>query len=202
MLSFGDHSAYEPLIPQSERFVPRGNEYLIATPMGFAFGPTSVHFDERVEVALRIPPETERPERLAVYEAVGDEGEWAYLGNELDAAGGRVSAAVRRLGRYALLLDVAAPEVENLTPRFGSVISERRPLLAARTLDGGSGIGQEEDVIMELNGRRLISVYDPEANRVEYRPHEDLSPGDYRLTVTVRDQCGNRASKTSDFRIE
>jgi hypothetical protein len=91
--------------------------------------------------------------------------------------------------------------VKVTNPRSGSVTAGRRPLLAARVKDSGSGIGREEDVIMALNGQRLISVYDPEAHRVEFQVEEELAPGEYQLEVTVRDRCGNEARSSSSFRV-
>jgi len=54
---------------------------------------------------------------------------------------------------------------------------------------------------MALNGKRLISVYDPEADRVEFQVEEDLAPGEYRLDVTGRDRCGNETRTSSSFRV-
>ena len=78
----------------------------------------------------------------------------------------------------------------------------RRPRLSAWIDDQGSGIGREEDVVMELDDRRLISVYDPEAQMVEYLLREDLEPGVHRLAVRVRDMSGNEASTSSEFTVE
>ena len=133
--------------------------------------------------------------------ADGGDGKWIFLGNELDAVGWQVSAQVRQLGRFALLADERPPTVKIASPRSGTVSDGPRPLLTARVLDGGSGIGREEDVIMALNGQRLISVYDPEANRVEFQVEEDLEPGEYRLDVTARDRCGNETSTSSSFQV-
>ena len=55
---------------------------------------------------------------------------------------------------------------------------------------------------MSLNGRRLISVYDPDAKRVDYSAGERQPPGAYELGVTVIDRCGNEASSTSRFTVE
>ena len=201
VLSFGEGSVYEAITPQAESFEPRGNEELASTAVGYAFGPEKVSFNRRVKMALRLPREgVERPDRLAVY-AEGGDGEWVFLGNELDVVGWQVSAQVRQLGRFALLADERPPTVRITSPPSGSVTEDPRPLLTARVLDGGSGIGREEDVIMALNGKRLISVYDPEADRVEFQVEEDLAPGEYRLDVTGRDRCGNETRTSSSFRI-
>ena len=52
-----------------------------------------------------------------------------------------------------------------------------------------------------LVGKRLISEYDPEADRVEFQVEEDLAPGEYRLDVTGRDRSGNETRTSSSFRV-
>ena len=55
---------------------------------------------------------------------------------------------------------------------------------------------------MELDGKPLISEYDPEAGSVTYRPTVDLPSGGHNLLVRLRDRAGNEAQVESRFRIE
>ena len=63
------------------------------------------------------------------------------------------------------------------------------------------GLWERAGFAMALNGKRLISVYDPEADRVEFQVEEDLAPGEYRLDVPGRDRCGNETRTSSSFRV-
>ena len=200
-LVFGVDSAYEPLFPQWKWFVPEPGEELVPVGLGHDFGPQGVHFDARVQVRLAYPPDTPRPEQLGIY-AGGEDGRWVFLGNEVDTGEHVVQVRVRQLGRVAVLRDVRPPQVSGLQPRPGSRLTTRTPVLAARIVDGGSGIRREADIRMELNGRRLISEYIPDADRVIHPVEEPLEPGAYELVVEVRDMSGNTGRAVSSFTVE
>ena len=198
ILAFAAGSAYEPLYPQAVPFNPEGAGELEPTPVGFAFGPADVPFDRAVTVTMagRGAPIGQ----LGIY-AENKKGGWVFLGNEVTADSAGVRTSVRQLGRLAVLADHTPPEISQVRPADGSRVKGRRPRLSAHVVDQGSGLGREEDILMELNGRRLISVYDPDADRVEYEPREDLAPGPYELVVRVRDRCGNEAANTVRFEV-
>jgi len=199
VLDFAAGSAYAPLYPQGAAFQPEASGELRATSTGYSFGPLGVSFDRHVKVSFRTP--LAPVEKLGVYADAGDGG-WVFLGNELSSDSTWVAVKVRKLGRMALLIDEVPPTIGAVSPRSGSVVSQRRPRLRAEVDDGGAGIGREEDVVMELNGRRLISVYDPEAKVVEYRPRRDLAVGEHELVVRVGDRCGNVRVERREFRVK
>ena len=89
--------------------------------------------------------------------------------------------------------DDRPPQVDVLYPLQSAQMPERRPELRVRIEDVGSGIGREEDILVELNGRRLIAEYDPEAKIVRALPDGDLAHrGAHRWSVSVRDMRGQR----------
>ncbi|MFH1570112.1 MAG: M23 family metallopeptidase [Gemmatimonadota bacterium] len=198
LLTFAAQSAYAPLYPQATAFAPAAGGELEATTAGVDLGPARVAFDRPVTVALRAAG---RPLRqLGVYASDG-KGGWAFLGNQLTADSARVTATVRKLGRFAVLADRTPPQIRDLEPADNGRAASRRPRLRAGIADAGSGIGREQDIELSLDGRRLISVYDPEAATVEYRPEQDLAPGRHELVVRVRDLCGNEAARTARFEV-
>ena len=208
-LSFPQGSVYQTIYPQSEQIRLRtattddpGNDLDSA----YRFGPTGVTFNHKVSISIRIPDEVDDPEKMAVYVDHSGEGKWAFTGRELevDEVGRYVSASVRSFGRqYALRADRRAPEISKLRPADGAVVRADQGLhLSASIRDEDSGIGLEEDIAMLLDGQRLISVYDPDADLVEFRSKARQQPGVYELVVKVRDQCGNEATKISSFTIK
>ena len=197
-LSFAAGSAYAPFFPQVETFEPRVPASLVAAGAAFALGP-DVSFDRKVALRLRYDRGALPPEKLGIYREVAAE-RWSLVSNEWDAVGRQVVARVRRLGRYALLADLEAPEISSLQPAEGAVVGSR-PEIRGAVRDQGAGIGRETDIEFELDGRPLIAEYDPEAGRVHGHLLEDLSPGAHRLVLRVRDMSGNQAEVHAEFTV-
>ena len=198
-LGFAAASAYAPFFPQVETFEPQVPAALMAAGPAFALGP-DVSFDRKVALRLRYDHRgTLPPEKLGIYREVTAE-KWSLVSNEWDALGRQVVARVRRFGRYALLADLAAPEISNLQPAEGAVVGSR-PEIRGAVRDQGAGIGREADIEFELDGRPLIAEYDPEAGRVYGHLAEDLSPGAHRLVLRVRDMSGNQAETHAEFTV-
>jgi murein DD-endopeptidase MepM/ murein hydrolase activator NlpD len=163
--------------------------------LGFDVQPQTVSFDKWARISFAIPDERD-PTKLGVYVNDGDGG-WVFIGNDVDEA--RVSARIRAFGHFALLEDVTPPTVSALAPRSRAWIDDRRPVLRARVVDHGSGIGDEAGLAIELNGRPLIHIYDPEADMLEARPDAPLPDGEYVWTVRARDQSGNETEVSDVF---
>ena len=197
-LGFAATSAYAPFFPQVVAFEPQVPAALVAAGPAFALGP-ELSFDHKVELRLRYDRGTLSPEKLGIYREVTAE-KWALVSNEWDAGARQVVARVRRFGRYALLADLEAPKIGGLQPADGAVVGPR-PEIRGAVRDAGSGIGREEDIEFELDGRPLIAEYDPEAGRVHGLLAENLPPGAHRLVLRVRDMSGNQAELRSEFTV-
>ena len=197
-LGFAAASAYAPFFPQVVAFEPRVPASLVPAGPAFALGP-DVSFDRKVALRLRYDRETLPPEKLGIYREFATE-KWSLVSNEWDAEARQVVALVRRLGRYALLADLEAPEISSLQPAEGAVVGPR-PEIRGSVRDQGAGIGRETDIEFELDDRPLIAEYDPEAGRVYGHLVEDLSSGAHRLVLRVRDMSGNQAEVHSEFTV-
>ena len=188
-------SAYQPLAPQARRFTPKASKGLRATALGCRLGPADAAFDEPVRLWLRVPAGVP-VEKAGVYSGNG-RGRWGFRGNDRQEGGRYLTAKVRALGRFAVMIDETPPEVSGVRPSQGSSVAE--PRLSARVLDQGSGIGRERDVVLELDGKRLISEYDPEAARVTAVPDAPLAAGPHTFVITVRDRAGNETRRQVTF---
>jgi hypothetical protein len=196
-LDFSSQSVYELFFPQIELFEPEVPQGLEIVSGGYALGP-AVQFDKRVGVRLRYSEIKQPDQRIGLYEEV-ETGRWVLAGSERD--GEWVEARLRTLGRFALLADVVAPQVELLQPKKNAKLKDRRPLLRARIEDLQSGIGREEDLSLELDGKLLIVEYDPEAKEIRAQPEDELAVGNHEWTVRVRDMGGNERVRKSAFRV-
>lgn len=197
-LAFAANSLYRAVVPQVESFLPEPSDGLVAAGMGYALGPDSVPFDARVGVWLRCPDNGCDGAQMGLY-SQGRDGQWWLVGSERTED--RMGANLRQFGRFALMRDVEPPSIRALEPAHSANIEKRRPELRALVEDRGSGIGREEDLAIELDGRSLIVEYDPEAQMVRARPDSALSLGMHEWTITVRDMGGNQRQVRGAFRI-
>ncbi|MEC8646879.1 MAG: hypothetical protein VXY00_07880, partial [Candidatus Latescibacterota bacterium] len=187
-LDFAANSVYETIFPQVESLIPEPSENLSAIDLGYDLGPSGIPFDGRVGVWLRCSLSLCEDSQVGLYREVRA-GQWALVGTERKES--YVGSPLRHFGRFALMRDEQPPQVDTLYPLPSAQTRERRPELRARIQDAGSGIGREEDIQVELNGRRLVAEYDPEAKTVRASPYEDLPLGAHQWTVSVRDMGGN-----------
>lgn len=198
---FAPRRVYAPLFARAEAVQAEGRPDLPPVGAAYRFTPDDVPFDGRAELILRYPAGFDRPQKLGLYRQL-EGGGWRFLDNRLDAKAGTVSAGVSAFSTFGLLLDETPPVIADLRPASGSKKTDRRPLLSATIRDAGAGIWREEDIALTLDGRRLISEYDPDKETVTARPKRPLRPGRHRLEVQVRDICGNEARAVSAFVIE
>ncbi len=207
-LSFPRGSVYETVYPQSEQIrvpTPTVDTGAPTFDAAYRFGPAGVTFNHKVSIAIRIPDEIEDAEKMAVYVDHSGDGEWAFAGREFapEREERYVLARVRSFGRqYALRADRRPPEISQMQPADGARVSATGLKLSASIKDEDSGIGLEEDIVMLLDGQRLISVYDPDADLVEFSSNEPQRPGVHELVVKVTDRCGNEATGTSRFTVD
>ena len=166
-------SAYRTLVPQARLLAPEASQALRATGFGCRLGPADAAFDEPLRLWLKVPEGV--PTRgLGVYSDNG-RGRWSYRGSDPEEGGRYLAASVRALGSFALMIDQALPAVSGVQPAAGSTVTAAAPRFSARVRDDGSGIGRERDVVLELDGVRLVSEYDPEARRVTAAPDGPLA---------------------------
>jgi hypothetical protein len=195
---FAPRRVYAPLFARAEAIQADSRPDLPLVGSAYRFTPDDVPFDGQAELTLRLPAGFERPQKLGLYRR-SDNGSWRFLDNRVDAKAGTVSAGVSAFSTFGLLLDEVPPVIADLKPASGAEVRDRRPLLSAVIRDAGSGIWREEDIALALDGRRLISEYDPDKETVTARPGRPLRPGRHRLEVRVRDICGNEARAVSAF---
>ena len=197
---FDAGEVYRPFFGRIAATPGKGAKRLPLVGSRYRFGPEDVPFRRKAEVVLRYPADFNRPERLGIYRLTG-KGAWVFVGNRAVRGRHALAAEVPSFSTYALLLDEIPPRVRIQRPERGAKVADRRPVLVARIGDFGSGIRREEDILVRLDGKRLIAQYDPDAGRVNARPRQPLPAGLHKLEVTVTDACGNRGRAVRSFTV-
>jgi hypothetical protein len=164
----------------------------------YSFQPSTVPFSSRAKVSIKYPPENSDPEKLGLYELSKD-GTWSYVGQKLDTLRGVVGGDVRHLSVFAILEDTLPPEISKISVSPRKKIKTKRPQIKARVEDDLSGIGSDEDIIVEIDGEWMIPEYDVEKHILSTQPVSPLSPGRHLLTVRAKDRVGNEARVEREF---
>ncbi len=197
---FDADEVYRPFFGRIAPTPGKGAKGLPLVGSRYRFAPEDVPFRRKAEIVLRYPADFSRPERLGIYRLTKGRT-WVFVGNRAVPKRRAVAAEVPSFSTYALLLDETPPRVRILRPESHAKVADRRPELAARIRDSGSGIRREEDILMRLDGQRLIAEYDPEAGQVTARPRQPLTAGSHKLEVAVTDASGNRARAVRSFTV-
>ncbi|MFO7767943.1 MAG: hypothetical protein R6W82_03165, partial [bacterium] len=102
---------------------------------------------------------------------------------------------------FAVLADTTRPVLLLRSPRDGSTVRSRRPLIEFEVNDEASGFSSDTRFTLRLDGSRVIAEYDPQRSMLRFTPREDLDPGDHWITVEAVDEAGNRGRLETRFRV-
>jgi hypothetical protein len=171
-------------------------------PVGkaYAFEPSTVPLNGWAGVSIQYPEAGCDPHRLGLYELMGDRS-WRFVGQELDSLNRTVGGKVRHLSVFALLEDILPPEVSQVSISTGTRTKVRRPKITVRVKDDLSGIGSDEDVLIEIDGEWMIPEYDPEKHILSTRPVSPLTLGGHLLFISVKDRAGNETKTEREFYV-
>lgn len=169
-------------------------------PVGnvYSFEPSAVPLSGRAKVALVYPRQGCNPRRLGLYE-LKETGSWSHVGQDLDTSNSTVGGSVRYLSSYTLLEDTLSPEVNRISIHPGARINNKRPRITAVITDDLSGIGDDRDIVMKIDGEWMIPEYDVEKRILSTRPIAPLTPGRHLLSIWVCDRAGNETAVTREF---
>ncbi|MCG8605596.1 M23 family metallopeptidase [bacterium] len=163
--------------------------------------PMDVPLKAGAKVHFRYDDNENAPEKLGVYYKTR-RGRWVFIDNELDTAEQTVSAKVFSLEKFVLMKDEVVPQITRLRPKNRSRLTTRSPRISANVKDTMSGIASENDIVIRLDGRRVIAEYDPERDRIFYQVKKPLAKGRHEISVWVRDRSQNESSRESVFWID
>ena len=152
-------------------------------------------------VHLRYPQDELIPEKLGVYYQK-KAGKWEFIDNNINPESRTIWAKVFSLERFTLIRDEIPPEITQILPGNKQSIKTQTPRISAHVRDSLSGISSENEVVIHLDGRKLIAEYDPERHRIFYQTKQPLSQGRHEITVWAQDNSKNEALRKVEFWIE
>ena len=94
------------------------------------------------------------------------------------------------------------PKIKNLNISDGRTYNDFTPIIRFIIEDTVSGIEDDRDIIIKLDGKWLIPEYDPETNRCFAQPMEPLKAGKHHLGIMITDRVGNLTEYYLNFFIK
>jgi len=169
-------------------------------PIGkvYSFEPSTVPFNGWAKISLGYSQGGCDPNKLGLYERIAEKS-WRFVDQKLDTLNRMVEGEVRYLSVYALLEDTLPPKVSKVSVSEGKRIRARRPRITAVVKDDLSGIGSDQDILIEIDGEWMIPEYDPEKSILFTRPISPLASGKHLLTIWVKDRAGNETKIEREF---
>ena len=152
-----------------------------------------------ITVGLAVPFK-QSLDRLGLYRDTGDG--WEFVRTRFDSAASRVAGETRRLGRFGLFRDVAAPRFDRpKPPRAAPAGAYSTWALEARITEQGSGVDAKASRF-EVDGRAVPSEWDAEDHALRWRPRVAPASGRHRFRAIAVDRAGNTRRMDGTFVID
>ncbi|MBD3167988.1 MAG: peptidoglycan DD-metalloendopeptidase family protein [candidate division Zixibacteria bacterium] len=130
------------------------------------------------------------------------DGEYVFAGNDFNSDSSSVGCKIGATGRFAVVVDSIAPELELLRPRMGwKLKSGNGVTIQIKMEDNFSGLGSEDDLKFYLDGKWMPAEYDSDRDLIEFKAPFRLDKGKHTIMLKVSDQCGNESSLQSYFHV-
>jgi len=166
----------------------------------YHFLPYDHPFKKPIEIALSSNDVPWDSNAVIVYQEKGEK-RWRFLGNEREMNGFILKAELFSFEKFSVMIDSLPPVISRLSLVNNATTKIRRPRLSASLYDVISGLNYD-NCSMEIDGKKVIWVYDPDAKTISYRPWENLSKGRHEWKIIAEDHVGNRRELTQYFRIK
>ncbi len=201
-LQFNDDVLFEPMFVELIKNDVINRSLLALNSENYVISPEAFITKSNFIMRYEIPRRTESNRKSGLCWLDEEKNKWVWLDNEFDSTGHVLTAASQGGGSFAAVYDYVAPEIKQLSLRNGAIYQNRRPAVNFVIEDTLSGIGDDRDITIELDGEWLIPEYEPETGRVRSRPLEMLEAGRHHLGLIVRDRAGNVAEQYLQFIVK
>jgi len=166
----------------------------------YSLEPFDIPLNNRAKLFIRYPDSIANPEKFGIY-SFEENNHVGYSKSKLNSSFSLIESNINELGRYTLIKDTEPPVIYKIIPRKGTKIKNRTPKITVYFNDELSGIESDESIILKLDGKRVISEYDPIMENVFYIPEDTLSYGEHIVEFEVVDNMNNKSYIKSVFSI-
>ena len=165
----------------------------------YSLEPFDIPLNSRAKLFIKYPDNISNPEKFGIYSF--ENNHTRYSESKLNSPFSLIESNINELGRYTLIKDIKPPVIYKIIPGEGTMIKNRIPQITFYFNDELSGIESDENIILKLDGKRVISEYDPIMENVSYIPEDTLSYGEHIIEFEVEDNMNNKSYIKSVFSI-
>ena len=185
-------------------FINPNNSKIIYGP--FLLGPQSHPLKNEVEIvynATNIMTESiaNYINQLGIYKFDKRKEKWKFINSSKDMKD--ITAIVKFGGIYSIIRDKKSPAIRKSIPKINSTYRhDHFDQIQFEIEDKLSGIKNENNIDVFLDGKKLIVEYNSHRRTVHYKLKNNLEIGSHSLKIKVRDNVGNTNTIDGEFFIQ
>lgn len=131
-----------------------------------------------------------------------DDEEWVWLdANAWSENSQSLSAESAGGGLFAAFFDTEPPQITALNHRANAEYPSQKREISFKIEDDLSGIRDDRDIVIRLNGDWMIPEYDPESGLCKTQKLPLIGSGEHHISIEVTDRAGNKAEQYVTFTI-
>jgi len=197
-LTYDPEDFYTPTLIEAfyEKKPPRKSGNVVGRV--YTVKPTTVPLAGSIDISFEIDRETDRS-KISIYR-LNNKMIWKWIDSQI--SNNRITAESGKTGTFAVLKDTKAPRVKKIYPSKGKGVKTARPGIGCIITDDLSGIKDDGNITVLLDGHWLIPEYDPETEGLKTYPDRPLNTGRHELVITVTDRAGNSRTVYSHFFVK
>ena len=136
----------------------------------------------------------------SVFQLKGNE-KFNYLSTKIDSSKLFFTAQISSFGKFVIAADTIPPEVTIDSPK-ANMVYRSNPNIKLFLKDDMSGIGDENQISLSIDGDYVLPEWDPEEDLVVGLLEHKLAGGEHVFSASIRDRSGNINHQTVLFKIQ
>ena len=168
----------------------------------FKVQPNLIPFNKEIQLEIALEKH-HFPEHLSIYFYNEKKEEWYYMPSKFNVDSTYIQTTILSGEIFAIIKEIDPPELSSFIPEInGTYYASDLEHISFHVEDKISGLEGETDVLMELDGKRVIFEYNSYQKKVRYPLKYDLTEGKHTLYVEATDRVGNQSVNKGIFFIK
>lgn len=167
----------------------------------YVVDPQGYSFADWADLETTISDSTVDPAKIGLYVYNDKDSEWNWAGGTYDSTRGVLVSSLGGAGLVAVIADTSAPVIANMNIDEKENVKISHPTVKFTLTDELSGIEDDLNFDVTIDGKWMVPEYDPESGRFSSKTYWMLTGGRHALNINVHDRCGNTVSVSRTFMV-